>query len=104
MQGLIILTATPDLRSAEKIAKSLVTKKLAACVSFQSGFISTYSWKGKLTRSKETVVWIKTLSHRFAKVSKAIREIHPYELPEVIALPITRGSKEYLAWLGKALR
>ena len=104
MQGLIVLTTTPDLKSAKEIAKSLVTQKLAACVSYRSGFISTYRWKGKVERSKETVLLIKTLTSHFVKIRKVIQALHPYQLPELIALPIIRGSRDYLAWMNEVLK
>lgn len=104
MPGLIVLTTTPDLKSAKAIAKVLVTQKLAACVSVRDGFISTYSWKGKIERSKETVLLIKTLKSRFSKIEKAIRSAHPYELPEILALPIVQGSRDYLSWIKEVVR
>ncbi|OGW80970.1 MAG: hypothetical protein A3C47_05885 [Omnitrophica bacterium RIFCSPHIGHO2_02_FULL_51_18] len=103
MQGVVVLTTAPDLKSANAIAKSLVTQKLAACVSVRSGFVSTYSWKGKIEKSNETVLLIKTLKKKFQGVKKAIRAMHPYELPEIIALPMVEVSKEYLSWMAEAV-
>ena len=104
MRGIVVITATPDLKSAKKIARFLVTQKLAACVSIRSGFISTYSWKGRIERSNEAMLWIKTLKKIFPKVKKAIQSMHPYELPEILALPIIEGSREYLSWMKKGVR
>lgn len=97
--GLVVLTTTPDRRSALVLARSLVVRKLAACVSLKSGFLSIYSWKGKTETSSETVLFIKTVARHFAKIKKAVRSTHPYELPEIIALPMARVSQEYWRWL-----
>ena len=104
MVGLVILTTTPDLKSARRLARVLVQKKLAACVSLRGGFVSLYRWKGKLETSREVLLLIKTVRTKFSPVEKLIRATHPYELPEIIGLPIVKGSADYLSWLNKLLR
>jgi len=104
MPGIVVLTTTPDLRTAKSIARTLVRKKLAACVSFGKGFESVYRWRGKIEKSVETLLFIKTAQHKFGQVGRAIKAAHPYELPEIIALPVVKASPEYLTWLNESLR
>jgi periplasmic divalent cation tolerance protein len=100
MTGMIVvLTAMPNRRSAQKLADRLVQEKLAACVSVVPGMISTYRWKGKIERAREAFVWIKTSKSHWKSVQKFVLKHHPYELPEVVALPVSLGTKKYLAWL-----
>ena len=104
MPGIVVLTAVPDLRTARSIAHLLVKKKLAACVTFGRGSRSVYRWKGKIESASETQLFIKTTRRKFEKLKQAVRGAHPYELPEIIALPIIEGSSEYLSWLNRSLR
>ncbi|MGH7198571.1 MAG: divalent-cation tolerance protein CutA [Candidatus Omnitrophota bacterium] len=104
MPGIVVLTALPDLRTAQSIARMLVAKKLAACVSLGKGFRAVYRWKGRIESAVETQLFIKTTRKKFEPVKRAIRAAHPYELPEIIALPIVQGSSEYLEWLNGSLR
>jgi periplasmic divalent cation tolerance protein len=99
MTAALVLTMAPDVRTARLLARNLVRKKLAACVSFGSGFTSVYRWKGRLESARETLLVIKIPRANFSKVKKALGAAHPYELPEIICLPISGGSKEYLSWL-----
>ena len=98
---LLVLTALPDRKSAQKLAASLVDKKLAACVSVLDGASSVYRWKGKVESSRESLLLIKTTRAAWKKVEAFVLGRHPYELPELIALPVTAGSKKYLGWIGK---
>ena len=104
MPAILILSTAPDLKTARSLAKSLVEKKLAACVSFKEGFVSFYRWKGKLERAREVTLFIKSSKEKFSKIKKHIHRVHPYEVPELIAVPITQGSPEYLSWLNKSLK
>lgn len=104
MPGIVILSTAPDIKTAQSIAKSLVKKKLAACVSVREGWLSFYQWKGKVENAKETLLLIKTTKKNFCKVEKAIKAAHPYEVPEIISVPITRGSAEYLSWLNGSVQ
>jgi periplasmic divalent cation tolerance protein len=94
-----ISTTTETKEQAQKIAKYLVEQKLAACVQISGPIESTYRWKGKVETSKEYLCLIKTWTTLFKKVEAAIKKMHPYETPEIIAVPIIKGSKEYLNWL-----
>jgi periplasmic divalent cation tolerance protein len=76
-----------------------VEQKLAACVQINGPIESTYRWKGKVETSTEWLCLIKTWEDLFGKVEAAIKKLHPYETPEIIAVPIVKGSKEYLTWL-----
>ena len=104
MRALVVLTTTPDVRSARKLARHLVEKKLAACVSFREGFESVYRWKGKLERSSEVLLLVKTSQVCLARLQKAISKNHPYEIPEFLAIPVSRGSGSYLGWLEDSLK
>ena len=94
-----ISTTTETKEGAQKIARYLVEQKLAACVQISGPIKSTYRWKGKVETSKEYLCLIKTRATLFKKVEAAIKKLHPYETPEIIAVPIIKGSREYLNWL-----
>ncbi len=94
-----ISTTTETKDQAQKIAKYLVEQKMAACVQITGPIESTYRWKGKVEIASEYLCLIKTRTSLFKKVETAIKELHPYETPEIIAVPIVKGSKEYLNWL-----
>jgi periplasmic divalent cation tolerance protein len=100
----LVLTTTKNRAEAERIAKKIVGEKLAACVNVVPNISSTYRWKGKIERSRETLLLIKTSGEKLDKVIKRIEELHSYEVPEIIALPIERGLPEYLKWLKESLR
>ncbi|HVK53822.1 MAG TPA: divalent-cation tolerance protein CutA [Burkholderiales bacterium] len=96
---IIVLTNVPDQESAIALAQHLLECKLAACVNILSPCLSMYHWRKKIETANETPMLIKSLSVNFAEIEKAIKEKHPYDVPEIIALPITQGSAEYLAWI-----
>ena|SRR3989338_2686807 len=98
-----IVTTVPKKSIAEKISKVLVAKRLAACVQTGGPIKSVYRWKGKVETTREWVCVIKTRDKLYAKVEKTIKQIHPYEVPEIIAMPITRSSRDYLKWLSENL-
>jgi periplasmic divalent cation tolerance protein len=98
-QPLLVITTLPDLESAERLAAELVEAGLAACVNIGAEVTSVYRWEGQLQRGTERMLTIKTSPARYAELEQAIVASHPYELPEVIALPITTGLNEYLAWI-----
>lgn len=95
----MVLTNLPDRDSAEQLARRLVEKHLAACVNVLAECASTYWWEGKLEQTTEVPLLIKTTSIRYPEVESAIKAGHPYELPEIIAVPITAGSQRYLDWI-----
>lgn len=97
--ALVILTTLPDRESALKLGQTLVERRLAACVSVLGECQSIYRWKGEIERAFEVPVLVKTRAARYEDVEAAIRELHPYELPEILALPSQGGSEEYLQWI-----
>ncbi|NPV05288.1 MAG: divalent-cation tolerance protein CutA [Syntrophaceae bacterium] len=94
-----VTTTAPSREEAERIARSLVERRLAACVQVAGPIESHYRWKGTLERSTEWLCLIKTRRANYAAVEAAIRAGHPYEVPEIVACPIEAGSEPYLAWL-----
>ena len=100
-ESCLILTTVPDEQTAKNLARNLVENRLAACVTVSSPGDSIYRWEGKLTEDRELVLSIKTRASLFPSVEARINELHPYSVPELIALPIVRGSKPYLDWLSK---
>ena len=99
MHVLLVLTNLPDREAAESLAQTLVERRLAACVNILSPCRSVYRWQGAIEAADEVPVLIKTVQARYAELEAAIRERHPYELPEIIALPVTAGLSGYLAWV-----
>lgn len=99
MNALLILTNLPDRTSAEELATALLETRLAACVNILGPCRSLYRWKGALETADEVPVLIKTTQACYAAVEAFVRARHPYELPEVIALPVAAGLPEYLAWV-----
>src|SRR3989344_3932969 len=95
----LVLTTCPDAGAAERIGQALVSERLAACVNILPIAKSIYLWKGQVESTAEQLLIIKSLTRAFRQIEKRIRELHPYELPEVITVPITNGSKNYLAWV-----
>lgn len=100
--AILVLTACPDEATAVRIARDLVESGLAACVSRLPGAHSTYRWEGRLQDEPEVLLIIKTLATRFEALEMRLKSLHPYELPEIIALPVAGVSPEYLAWLRMA--
>jgi len=96
-----ILTTVEKKKDAEKIAKIIAEKRLAGCIQIIGPITSTYWWKGKLEKSKEYLLFIKTRKRLYKEVEREIKKVHPYKVPEIIAIPIIEGSEEYLKWLSK---
>ena len=98
-QTLLVLTNLPDEASAHALAAALVTERLAACVNVLAPCRSVYRWQGAIENATETPLLIKTTAVRYAALEVAIRARHPYELPEIIAVPIAHGLPAYLDWV-----
>jgi periplasmic divalent cation tolerance protein len=96
---MLVITTAPDSIVAARIAHALVAEHLAACCNIIPGVESIYRWEGKVVREQEVVMLIKTVGSRVEAVSVRLRAMHPYDLPEIIATPITRGSADYLDWI-----
>ena len=99
MEAIVILTNLPDQASAERLARTLVETKIAACVNILAPCVSIYRWQGAIETAQEVPVLIKTLRAHYHKLEQVVREYHPYALPEIIALPIVAGLPEYMAWI-----
>lgn len=100
MADLIVVLVTATSRTeAEKISKALLKKRLAACVNIIPGLTSFFHWKGKIEKASELLLVIKTRKTLFKKLEKEVKVNHSYSVPEVIALPILEGSKNYTDWL-----
>ena len=102
-RALAVLSTVGTSEDAERIARELVERGLAACVNVVAGVTSFYRWKGRLMRDEERLLVIKTRAESFEALRKALVRIHPYEVPEVIALPIERGHPPYLEWLARSV-
>ena len=99
MSALLVITNLPDRAAAEKLAEALIHKRVAACVNILAPCRSVYRWNGAVQHDEEHPVLIKTTGERYAALEAAIREMHPYELPEIVAVPIERGLPAYLDWV-----
>jgi periplasmic divalent cation tolerance protein len=100
-QVILVLTQLPDRASADALAAALVGARLAACVSVGAPVGSLYHWRGKVETAKEVPVAVKTVAARYAEVESAIRACHPYELPEIVAVPVCDGFRPYLDWIAR---
>ena len=102
---IVVLVTCGNAREAQRIAWSLVEQRLAACVNILEVPVrSIYRWKRKVESAKESLLIIKSSRKRFRALEAAIKKLHSYDLPEIIALPVTSGSSDYLAWLGESVR
>jgi periplasmic divalent cation tolerance protein len=99
MQTLLVLTNLPDADSARVLAEHLVAERLAACVNILASCQSVYRWQGKVEAAEEVPLLIKTTEARYAALEAAIRARHPYELPEIVAVPLCHGLPAYLDWV-----
>ncbi len=103
MPALIVLTTVGNEEEANAIARELVCRRLAACVNVLPGVKSTYRWQEKVCRDSEYLLMIKTLDSEYPEVERAIRELHSYELPEILAFEASRGEPGFLGWIAAAL-
>jgi len=99
MDALLILCTCPDADSAQAIARALVEERLAACVNRIPGLTSTYRWQGEVREGNEVLLLVKTRRERLDQLRRRLLELHPYDVPEVIALEIVAGHIPYLEWL-----
>lgn len=100
----VVLVTCGSSKEADRLAEALVEKRLAACVNIlQTPVKSIYRWKGRVETAKEFLLLIKTSRANFLALSRQIEKLHSYDTPEIIALPITAGSPEYLRWLDQSL-
>ena len=104
MEAIVVLCTCPTDESATRIADALVEEKLAACVNALPGVRSTYRWEGEVHRDDEMLLVIKTVRARFEELRARILSLHPYELPEVIAVDVTAGHAPYLDWIASSTK
>ena len=100
---IIVLVTTATKEEAEKIVQHLLNKKLIACGNIVGSVTSFFRWSGKIERAEEYLALMKSRKDLFAKLSEAVKAMHSYEVPEILALPVVEGSKAYLDWLERCL-
>lgn len=96
----VVFITAPDAKGAEKLGKLLLERKLAACVNRVPSVASQYWWKGKIEKAEEHLLVLKTRTALLPVITQCVKENHPYDVPEVIALPILGGNSAYLEWVG----
>lgn len=101
---IMVISNLPDRASAERIADALVTLGVAACVNILGICTSVYHWEGKLNHTEEVPLLIKTTREAYPQLEAELRKLHPYELPEIIALPVSAGLPEYLNWVAQEIK
>ena len=101
MAALVIFCTCPDRETATRLARTLVEERLAACVNAIGGVVSTYRWQDKIEVDDEVLLLIKTTSDQYEALEARLTELHPYEVPEVLAIKPVAGSAPYLAWLDR---
>lgn len=99
MEPLLVLTNLPDVASAEKLARALIESRVAACVNVLAACRSIYQWQGAVETATEIPLLIKTTAENYPQLEAIVRTQHPYDVPELIAIPITHGLPAYLDWL-----
>ena len=104
MRHLKVFCTVPDADTAERIANAVVESKSAACASIVPGLISVYRWKGEICRNEELLLIMKTTAERYTTLERQIRSLHPYEVPEIVAVDIAEGSADYLSWIDESTR
>lgn len=99
MQALLVLTNCPDAECARRLAQTLIEEQLAACANLLPACESIYRWQGRIEQASEIPLLLKSTVSAYPALEKRIAELHPYDLPEIIALPVTQGLPAYLNWL-----
>ena len=101
---IVVLTALPNRAKAREISRLILKKKLAACVNVIGPAESSFWWQGKIDRTEEYLLLIKTRASRFSRLRRLLERNHPYSVPEIVALPIKQGNLPYLSWLRSSIR
>ena len=97
--AIVVLSTAPDTATGERIARALVEARLAACVNVVPGLVSIYRWKGSVSRDPEVLCVIKTRRTLLSRMAARLREVHPHEVPEILAIAVQAGARPYLEWL-----
>lgn len=100
----VVYVTCPNQEEARTVAEALVSEKLAACVNIVPAIQSVYWWENAIQQDEEVLLIIKTTAENFEALARRVQELHSYTVPEVIALPVTTGSRDYLAWVAKSVR
>lgn len=100
----VVLISTPGAEAGRRLARALVEERLAACGSVVPAVTSVYRWRGAIEEEEEALVVLKTTSGRVEPLTRRALELHPYEVPEIVALPVAGGNPRYLAWLSEETR
>lgn len=103
-QALLLLTNLADVASARVLARALVEQRLAACVNMLPAVQSVYRWNGAVEEAAEVTLLIKSTAARYPELEQAVRRLHPYDLPELIAIPVSAGYPPYLEWISQETR
>ncbi len=103
-EALVVLTTVEKQEDGVRLARLLLERKLAACAQVLAPMISIYRWRGEVEQSGEVLLLIKTTRAVYQELEEAIKQNHPYETPEVIALPVETGSNDYLSWLDSSIK
>jgi periplasmic divalent cation tolerance protein len=104
MEILLVITNLPDATAASRLARTLVEQRLVACANVLAPCRSVYRWQGEIEEAEEVPLLLKTSSGRYAELEATIKAHHPYELPEIIAVPVARGLPAYLDWVAAETR
>jgi periplasmic divalent cation tolerance protein len=102
--NILILITTANKKEAEKIARSLVKERLAACVNIVAKIESIFWWQDKVSGSRESLLIVKSRRSKLNNIIKRVKSLHSYQLPEIVALPIVAGERKYLKWLDESIR
>ena len=103
-QVLVVMVTASSQKDAVKIGEAMVNAKLAACANIISEIQSIYRWKGKVVKDEEALLILKSTKPRYRALEKAIKAMHAYEIPEIIALPVKKGHDKYIEWVGSETR
>jgi len=101
---IIIFITTSNKKEAQKIAQALMAGKLAACVNIIENIQSLFWWKAKVDLARESLLIVKSVKPKLAKIIRLVKSLHSYQVPEIIALPILAGNKDYLRWIDESIR
>jgi len=103
MEYCLVLCTCPEGETAKSLAETLVGEHLAACVNILPGLVSVYAWQGAVESAQEALLLVKTERQAYPRLEARLRELHPYELPEIVAIDLARGLPDYLNWISQWL-